>query len=121
MKNILIVDDDAVFQTTMKDAFDAKEFTIIPAQDGNEGMQKMQEVRPDVILLDVMMPSMNGLQFLRKLNEKFGEGAIPVLITSNTSSIDNISEGVTLGIRSYIVKSKESVKNIVDAVTNVLK
>jgi DNA-binding response OmpR family regulator len=120
MKNILIVDDDTVFQKTMKDAFEAKEYTVVSALDGMEGMKKIEETKPDLILLDIMMPAMNGLQFLHKVNEKYGQGVVPVVITSNTSSIDNISAGVSMGIRSYIVKSNESVKNIVDAAIKIL-
>lgn len=121
MKNVLILDDDTSFQETMKASFDPAEYAVISASDGEEGLKKMEEVLPDVILLDVMMPKMNGLDFLKKVNEKYGEAKIPVFITSNTSSMDNISEGVSLGIRGYIVKSNESLQGIVDTVTKLFK
>lgn len=120
MKRILVIDDDRTFQSIMQASFDQSEYKTIPAFDGIEGMQRIEEFQPDLILLDILMPSMNGLQFLRKLNEKFGQGVVPVLITSNTDSMDNISEGVTLGIRGYIVKSNESMQNVVDTITKLV-
>jgi CheY-like chemotaxis protein len=121
MKKILILDDDEVFQKTMKASFDAALYSVVAAGNGEDGLKKMEEGTPDVILLDVMMPKMNGLDFLRKVNEKYGEGRIPVFITSNTSSMENISEGVSLGIRGYIVKSNESLRGIVESIEKVLK
>lgn len=119
MKTILILDDDKTFKETMKAAFDPAKFVVVPAGDGVEGLKKLEEVTPDVILLDIMMPNMNGLEFLRKVNEKYGQGKIPVLITSNLSTMENISEGVSLGIRGYIVKSNESLQSIVDTVNKL--
>ncbi len=121
MRTILILDDDAAFQTTMKASFDPAQYTVVAAQDGTEGLKKIEESRPDLILLDIMMPKMNGLEFLRTVNEKYGEGKIPVLITSNTSSMENIAEGVSLGIRGYIVKSNESLTTIVNTVNKLFK
>jgi DNA-binding NarL/FixJ family response regulator len=66
------------------------------------------------------MPKMNGIDFLRKVNEIYGQGKTPVIITSNIASLEQISEGVSLGIRGYIVKSNESLHGIVSAVEGIL-
>ena len=79
------------------------------------------ERKPAVIILDLNLPKMNGMEFLKKVNEKYGEAMIPVLITSNMSSMQQISEGVSLGIRGYIIKSNESLQSIVDAVDTIFK
>ncbi|TSC85615.1 MAG: diguanylate cyclase domain-containing protein [Parcubacteria group bacterium Gr01-1014_8] len=121
MKKILIIDDDETFKSLMKGELDSAEYEVVCASDGSEGLQKMSESQPDGILLDIKMPGMDGLQFLKELNKKYGEGKTPVLITSNVSSMDNIAEGMALGIRGYVVKSDESAQGIIDAIDRLLK
>ena len=120
MKNILLIDDDQTFGETIKTALDATRYSIASASNGEDGLKSIESQRPDLILLDVMMPKMNGIEFLKQVNEKYGEGKIPVLITSNNSSLDNISEGVSLGIRGYFVKSNESLQSIAAIVDKTL-
>ena len=119
MKNVLIVDDDKSFLEMMKASLDANTYSVSTAENGVEGLEKMVEKKADVILLDVKMPKMNGIEFLKIINEKYGEGKTPVIITSNDSSMEQISEGVMLGIRAYIVKSNESLQGIVTAVDRI--
>lgn len=121
VKKILIIDDDATFKDLMKAGLDAAVYEVTTASDGQEGLQKMSDSQPDVILLDIKMPGMDGITFLKELNQKYGEGKTPVLITSNMSSMDSIAEGVSLGIRGYVVKSNESIQGIVAAVERILK
>src|SRR3989344_1958167 len=112
MKKILVIDDDLTFVAMIKAALDPKAYTISSAANGEEGLSAMEESTPDLILLDVMMPKMDGIEFLKQMNKKYGEGKAPVLITSNISSMDKISEGVALGIKGYFVKSDESLQGI---------
>ena len=120
MKNILILDDDAAFIDTMKASIDATRYAVAFAGNGEEGLERMKSFKPDIILLDIMMPKMDGIEFLKKVNEQYGEGKTPVLITSNVSSLEQISEGVALGIRGYVVKSNESLQGIVSIIDKTL-
>lgn len=121
MKNILIIDDDLTFSAYMKASLDSDKYEITSAADGVEGLKCVEESRPDLILLDIMMPKMDGMEFLKELNAKYGEGKTPVLITSNVSSLEKISEGVALGIRGYFIKSNESLESIKDLIEGVFK
>jgi len=121
MKKVLIIDDDLVFKDLMKAGLDPAEYDVLLASNGQEGLAKMSESKPDVILLDIKMPGMNGLDFLKEINQKYGEGKTPILITSNISSMETVSEGVALGIRGFIVKSDESVQGIVEMMERALK
>ena len=121
MKKILIIDDDATFKELMKAGLDPASYEVSMAGDGQEGLQQMSESPPDAILLDIKMPGMDGLTFLKEINQKYGEGKTPVLITSNMSSMDSVAEGVSLGIRGYVVKSNESVQGIVETIERILK
>jgi len=121
MKNILILDDDETFVAMIKAAVDTARYTVVSAGNGEDGLKKIGDFKPDIILLDIMMPKMNGIEFLKKLNETYGEGKTPVLITSNISSLEQISEGVSLGIRGYVVKSNESLQSIINIIDKTLK
>ncbi len=121
MKNILVIDDDMTFVAMMKASLDPIEYSVTSAGNGIEGLEAMEESVPNLILLDIMMPKMGGIEFLKKVNEKYGEGNIPVLITSNVSSLDKISEGISLGVRGYFVKSDESLEGIGKIISDVFK
>lgn len=121
MKKVLVIDDDMTFIAMIKAALDPMRYTVTSAGNGEEGLERVKESKPDLILLDVMMPKMDGMAFLKKLNETYGEGKTPVLITSNISTLDTISEGVSLGIRGYFIKSNESLQGIVGIIDGVFK
>lgn len=121
MKKILVIDDDPFFKKAISSAVDPSAYEVSFAVDGEDGLKKVEESVPDIILLDILMPKMNGLEFLKQLNEKYGSNKIPVLITSNLSSMEKISEGVELGVRGYIIKSDESIKTIVSTIESLLK
>lgn len=121
MKKILIIDDDSTFRQLMTTGLDPAVYEVTTTNDGQEGLQKMSESLPDLILLDIKMPGMDGITFLKEINQKYGEGKTPVLVTSNMSSLDNIAEGVSLGIRGYVLKSNESIQGIVASIERILK
>lgn len=117
MKTILIIDDESYFSKTVEGAFDSKKYKVIAAKDGEEGLKIIEKSIPDVVLLDINMPGMNGIEVLKKINTK----RIPVIITSNLSSKETVSEGIALGARGYIIKSDESAQTIVDTIENLFK
>lgn len=116
MKKILIIDDDLLFARTLADALTAKRYNVSLAKDGEEGLKIKEAESPDLILLDLRMPKMGGLEFLKAIQAKSqskGFLPTPILILSNLAGSDTISEGIALGVRGYIVKSDESIEEIV--------
>ena len=120
MKKILIIDDDATFQKTMTTKLGEKGFEALTAADGEEGLAKALADKPDLILLDIRMPKLDGIGFLKKLRANQDAPKIPILITSNLSTVEQISEGVALGVKGYIIKSNETLDTIVREVETVL-
>ncbi|MDQ3014764.1 MAG: response regulator [bacterium] len=120
MKKILVIDDEPLFHKMIKDGLDAAKYEVTGANDGEDGLKKVDELKPDLVLLDVMMPGLDGMGFLKKLNDTHGKGTLPVVITSNVSTITKISEGLALGIRGYIIKSNESVESISHTIDSIL-
>ncbi len=117
MKTILVIDDEVYFAETIKLALDKQKYTVLTAQDGEDGLKIIKEKKPDAILLDINMPRMDGMEMLRAL----GPNKIPIIITSNQASRDSISEGVELGVRGYLVKANESPKTIAETIEGLFK
>ncbi|OHB10017.1 MAG: hypothetical protein A3G05_01860 [Candidatus Zambryskibacteria bacterium RIFCSPLOWO2_12_FULL_45_14] len=120
MKKILVIDDDETFQKAISTKLELLTYQVVLASDGEEGLSKAVTEKPDLILLDIKMPKLDGLAFLKKLRANEGGLKIPVIITSNLSSIDKISEGVSLGIKGYILKSNETLDTITKEIAAAL-
>ena len=121
MKKILIVDDDPTFIKVIHDKLSSVGYDVSSAKDGEEGLKMALEGKPDLVLLDIKMPKLDGIGFLKALKEKKDVEPVPVLITSNLGTVDQISEGIALGVKGYIIKSNESLDTIVKEVENVFK
>lgn len=119
MKKVLIIDDDIVFRQTLGDMLKAEGLAIVEAGDGKEGLSVHEAEKPDLIMLDIEMPELDGIGFLKALRND-QNAKTPVLITSNRSGLDTISEGVALGVRGYIVKSAMPLSSIVEMVGSEL-
>jgi CheY-like chemotaxis protein len=119
MRKILVIDDDQTFRELISSGVDKEQYDVMTAADGVEGLEQVEKEMPDLILLDIMMPRMNGVEFLEKMKEKHSDKQTPVIITSNDSSLDTISRGAELGVRGYIVKSNESMKTIMSSIERV--
>ena len=120
MKKILVIDDDKTFQKTIRDTLEPLGYVVAEAHDGADGLKKIEKEKPNLILLDIVMPKIGGMEFLKTLNKNKTSNQIPILITSNFSGTSMIEEGMKLGIRGYIVKSDESLKTIVNNIELVI-
>ena len=120
MKKILIVDDDVTFQKIMSDSLKSSGYIVSVASDGEEGLVATEKESPDLIILDLAMPKLGGIDFLKMLNKDNDVNKIPVLIMSNFSGSDKVNEGIEYGVRGFIVKSDESLQNIVNAVESII-
>jgi CheY-like chemotaxis protein len=120
MKKILIIDDDAVFQKTMSEKLKLLTYEVVSALDGEDGYHKATVEKPDLMLVDINMPKLDGISLLKRLKENKDLPRIPALITSNLSAMDNISEGISLGVKGYIIKSDETLDTIVKEVNSIL-
>jgi len=107
---ILIVDDDPVEHEVLGDYLARAGFVLHHAYDGNEGLQKAAEVRPDLICLDVRMPGIDGFETLRRLRQSPGLDEIPVLFLSSVDSTHIKVKGLELGAEDYIPKPYEKVE-----------
>jgi DNA-binding response OmpR family regulator len=120
MAKILIVDDDEMIRMMYQKIFVFNNFDAEVAADGQEGLQKAIDTKPDIILLDVMMPKLTGLQTLEKLKENEQTKSIPVIMLTSLNGQQDAEMGLSKGAVKYIVKSEYEPKEVAEAVKEVL-
>ena len=106
---ILVVDDDTVFVKATKAVLESKDYQVSAAYDGDEGLQKAQDERPDLIILDIIMPTKDGFTVCEQLKGNPQYSKIPVLILTSFAERKGetsipVSEGFTLEAEDYIDK-----------------
>jgi len=121
MKKILVVDDDQFFPKTLGEALPADKYTLITAEDGEVGLEKLKTEKPDLIILDLMMPKLDGTSFLKKMQESPDLPKVPVLVSSNLSSVKKIGDVMAMGAVGYVIKSDESLDSIVQDIERILE
>lgn len=122
-RKILIIDDDKIFSKVLKDSLckrKERECVVVNAYDGEEGLKKAREEKPDLIISDLMMPKVGGIEFVKKLKLEKDLSNIPILISTQVSDIDKISEATLLGVNGYIIKANYSLDSIVKQVDDIL-
>jgi two-component system, OmpR family, alkaline phosphatase synthesis response regulator PhoP len=120
-KRILLVEDDRFLRRACEASLRQLGFTVIAAADGEEGLRQARAEHPDLILLDLLMPKLTGVEVLRALKADPETKAIPVLILSNSSREQDVSEVISLGAVDYWVKADLSLKELGDRVARLLE
>ena len=120
-KKILIVEEEVIYLSVFSDKFKSEYFDVFEAKNGQEGFDIALKEHPDLILLDIAMPVMDGLTMLSKLREdKWGEDANVILLTNYTDE-NKIAEAGEKGVFEYLVKKDWSVDDLVEKVKEKLK
>ena len=112
-KTILFVEDEKVVSDHYKKFLVRAGYEVFAAYDGDEGMRLAEEKRPDLIILDLLLPKKDGMQILRELRAKPWARRMPVIIVSNLDSPKIIAEATELGVYHYLVKSQWSIDDVV--------
>ena len=116
---ILLVEDDKFLIDILIQKFESGGFNVIHAGNGEDALQKANDNQPDVILLDIILPGMNGFEVLKRLNDSPVQGT-PVAFLSNLGQKEDIEKGKKLGARDFIVKANHSLDEIVDKTRNII-
>lgn len=120
MAKILIVEDDQLMLRMYQKIFTFEKYEVEMAENGQEGLDKARTSKPTLILLDVMMPVMNGLEVLDKLKADPETKAIPVIMLTNLAGQQDAETALAKGAVKYIIKSEHDPKQISDTVKEVL-
>ena len=118
---ILLIEDDKFISDLYKDGLEWAGLKMITAYDGKEGMEKIKSENPDLILLDLVLPTMNGFEILEKIKRDDKFKNIPIIILSNLSEKEDVKKAMELGADDYLVKVKFSIKEVIAKVKFNLK
>lgn len=120
MKKIVLVEDDEVMARMYRRVFSFGGFDVIVATDGEDGLEKIKQTLPDLVILDVMMPKMNGLEVLGKLKTDLRTKNIPVVMLTNLKIPEEVRLALENGAARYIVKCEHEPKKVFEMVREVL-
>lgn len=122
MAKILLVDDDALLVRMYQKKLENDGYIVATADDGETALQRVQELKPDLILLDIMMPKLNGLDVLAILKENQATANIPVILLTNVGGSDEDAQrGLEMGAVAYLIKASNRPKAVVEKVKEILK
>jgi two-component system chemotaxis sensor kinase CheA len=117
---VLLAEDDRILRKAGETSLTRKGYSVIPAVDGEDALAKALAHRPDLILLDVMMPKMQGFDVLARLKSDAATRDIPVIMLSNLEQEADIRRSIEGGARSYLVKSNVPLDALAERVAEVL-
>ena len=101
-KKILVVDDEQQLALAVKIRLQSKGFQVVLAHDGRQAIEAIQKESPDLVILDVLMPVMDGYSCLREINTKFGRGKLPIIVLTARDRMKDLFD--LEGIEDYVIK-----------------
>ena len=120
-KKVLVVEDDRVLRRVIVDNLKAEGFTVVEAEDGVAGLASAVAEHPDLILLDVVMPKMDGIAMLEKLREDHWGKDAQVIMLTNLSDADKVSFAAEKGVKDYLVKADWDITSIIQKVKDKIR
>lgn len=115
-KVLLLVEDDPLLINMYQTKFSSEGFQVFTATDGQAGLILAQTEKPDIVLLDIMMPKLDGIEVLRRIRQDPKLKTVPVLMLSNLSEIAKQKEAIELGAKEFLVKANFTPTQIVDKI-----
>ncbi|HEX9664815.1 MAG TPA: response regulator [Patescibacteria group bacterium] len=119
-KTILIIEDDRFLSKIYSAKLEKEGYNLALAVDGEEGLRKLAESKPDLILLDLILPGMSGFEVLDKIKSSSKTRKIPVIILSNLGQDEDIQKGQELGADDYLVKTDFSISEVINKIKSAL-
>lgn len=120
MNKILIVDDDTLLAETWRIGLNSAGFEVITAITGNDGITQTVNHKPDVVLLDQIMPDMSGNTVLSTLKQDPQTSAVPVILISNFNQPDVMMEAMRIGAVDYLLKYETEIDHLIERIRTVL-
>jgi DNA-binding response OmpR family regulator len=112
-KTILIIEDEEATLKVLVAKFKHEGFNVLEAKDGEEGLIIAMREKPELVLLDIIMPKMDGMAFLKELRKDSWGKTVPIIILTNLSDDKNIAEAMEGGVYDFLVKSSWETADIV--------
>lgn len=120
MKTILFIEDEADLQKTFKEALQ-DDYEVVSALDGELGLRLAEERKPDLVLLDLILPKMNGFEVLEEIKKNETIKDIPIVVLTNLESVADVDKAIELGATTYLVKANYSLEEMVGKIKQILE
>ncbi|MFA6048079.1 MAG: response regulator [Parcubacteria group bacterium] len=120
-KKILIVEDDSFVMDIYHTKLTQEGFKVSTAANGMEALKKLEKERPDLILLDIIMPYVDGLEVLKKVRMMEQMKSVPIILLTNLSQKEEVDEGLALGANDYLIKSHFTPSEVLEKINKYLK
>jgi len=121
MKKILIVEDEKILAEMYRNKFIEAGFEVSSTFEAEEGLKLAKKEKPDLIVLDILLPRENGVYFLTELKNDLEISSIPVVVFSNFDDPETKRTALRLGVKDYLIKTNYTPKEIVAKIKNYLK
>lgn len=118
---ILIVEDDKFLRELISQKLKSEGYEISEAIDGEEGIKKIKEEKPSLVLLDLILPGIDGFEVLTRMKQDPGVSAVPVIILSNLGQKEDVERGLKIGAADYLIKAHFTPGEIIEKIKNILK
>ena len=118
---ILLVEDDTFFAGMYIAKLGFENFEILLASDGQKGIKLAEKENPDLILLDILLPKMDGFEVLKTVKKSEKTKAIPVILLTNLGQKDDVEKGLSLGATDYLIKAHFMPQEVIQKIKQVLK
>jgi DNA-binding response OmpR family regulator len=120
-KLVLLVEDEPLLANLLRQRLEKEGMKLILARDGEEALKTLRETKPDLILLDIILPKISGFELMETLKADPQFEQAPIMIISNLGQESDIARGRALGAVQYFVKAKVSIEELVEEVRSFLK
>lgn len=120
MKRILFIEDESALQKTFGEILKQEGYRMISALDGEVGLELAKNQKPDLILLDLILPKLHGFEVLQQLAKDHQTKQIPVIVLTNLEEMEDIEKALELGATTYLVKENYSLEEIVKKIKKIL-
>ena len=121
MSKILLIEDDKFLRELIIQKLGKEGYDVSEAPEGESGLLKIKEERPDLVLLDLILPGIDGFEVLSRMKKDAELASIPVIILSNLGQKDDVQKGMDLGAEDYLIKAHFTPGEIVEKIKAILK
>ncbi len=118
---ILLIEDDPFLLSMYATKFESENFKVIIAEDGEKGLKLAAREMPSIILLDILLPKMDGFEVLKELKSNKATDHIPVILLTNLSQQNEIEQGLSMGAENYLIKAHFMPSEVVEKIKKVLR
>lgn len=119
---VLVVDDEHILKKYYEDLFSKHGYQVMTAYNGKEALDLMEQTMPDVIVLDIIMPTMDGFEFLKQLHRDEQKKGIPVIMLTNVGTIQNMEKAKSqYGVFQFLIKVNVTADDIIRAVSDAVR